>query len=405
MSYTAVMQRVRVAARPTVTVPDSEEEEEEDNRPTLPMEVELDGGYDEDSLSSSSSDEEEEEEEGEDEDEKRSLLLRVPRTQVRRVGRKSVAGKRPRKSLPQPVSKKAPRAAQKQQKKKKKRPRDPYDVAKEAYDNEGKRIEAINSKYRREIAKRSQPQYKAGTIKPSGSIAGKIAAIFRDRPDKDSIVATDEDLKRVLRVEEEKLVVFDIVLRKGQLTKDTDTLKRLHFTGYVVGEDPDPYPMGGHMQDEEHNPREANNPYDAARQTFDKQVGIRLKVGDLAFRLEVNGHDWQAEGAIEEIFYFLINKKAKDPHSMRKRPRRSQQPDPLRVAFDADIAREKADDSSESTWRAKYNYNRDVAIMHLGNYLMFLHTQLDQQMAPRETPIPLDILLGWLAPLQWNHIY
>ena len=435
MSQAFVNQRMRVAQRPTVLVHPSEEEEEEEE-PTLPM----DGyDYDEDDEEEEQEEEEEDEEEEEEEEEQEedeeeerergTLLLRVSNP----MARKSVALKAPRKTAMKSSSYRASPSPQKQRqqkqkddaekrqkkkkKKKKKRPRDPYDVAKENFDNEGDRIEAINAKFRREIARRSQPQYKEGIIKPAGDKPGKIVSVFRDRPDKASFIATDEDLKRVLRVEQEELVVFDIVLRRGQHTKVVNTLKTIHFTGYVVGDDPDPYPMGGAMPSggsQDNDRRYPNNDFAMAMVSFDNETSARLKVRDLRFRLEVNGIHWDNHGAIEEVFYFLINKSSKDPSAKKKRRGNLRRGagagnqvvvDPLREAFDKEIEAEKADITDEATWPGKYNYCRDVTIMQLGHYMSFLHARLDEQMGPREAPIPMDIIKGWLSTKLWNHIY
>ena len=421
------LQYPKVATRPSVIVHPSEEEDEEDEdqRPTLPMEVDLDGD-DDAAVALSFEDEEEDEEEEEDEDDDDDDDEADPYYAHRHPGptapvhsrystaRKSVGGKAPRKG---PVSRKIPRQHQHRggkgvppvPKKKKKRPRDTYVVAKETFDKEGGRVEKINSKFRSEIARRSQPQYKEGTIKPAGPKPGKIVSVFRDRPDKESIIGTAEELKCVLRVQQEEMRVFDIVLSRGQRTRVTDTLKTIHFTGYVVGLDPDPYPMGGIQPQEDK--RFVANLFASAFESFDRQAATGLKLHELSFRLEVNGHDWDDHGAIEELFYFLINKKSTDPSAKRRRPhaqrRGAAAADPLRRAFDEEIEREKADMSEKATWPATYNYCRDVTIMQLGNYMSFLHTQLDEQMGMRngEAPIPMDILKAWLATKMWSNLY
>jgi len=274
-------------------------------------------------------------------------------------------------------------------KKRKKPPRPPFDVAKGAYDRDAVKADRAKARFISEIANRAQTRYKEGVIKPAVDKPGKILVAFRDNTSRSGFIATQAQLDELLRVETFSLKVFDVVLKKGRSTQLVDTLKMLHITGMVQGEDPDQYPMGGHL------PPDADDGYYY-------QAPNPLSVEELTFWLEINGERFNEEGSIEEMFYFLINKKAAGPFS-RKRDVDDDDgaPDGARVVFDKNIVAEKC----AGGHGPPYNLCRDQTIMMLGNYLSFLHADLEEQMGHRTTFVSLPLIKRWLATQMWTHVY
>jgi hypothetical protein len=320
------------------------------------------------------------EEEQADEDEESAPEAAAPLVKADAL-RKSVSRKAPRSMKSPAIINKA--------RKKKKRPRDPFDVSKEAFDRDWIKAGKARTRFATEIANRAQTDYKETVIKPATNRHGKILFAFRDRPHKDSTIASRDQLDSVLRVQEQDLVIFNVVLKRGAKTKAVNTLKKLCITGHVRGEDPDPMAMGGALP-EDYDDGPYMNP------------GPVLTVGALDFWLEINGIPWGEEGAIEEMFYFLVSKKSSDSHNVNgEEEEEEEEGDPTRDAFDVKIEREK----DAGHYELNYNFCRDTTIAILGNYLSFLHAFLGDEMGHHITLIPFSCIKQWLSTLMWSNIY
>lgn len=271
-------------------------------------------------------------------------------------------------------------------KKKKKKPRDSLVVARERFNRDWDKAGVSVAHFASELANSAQTEYKGRVIKPATDRHIKILYAFRDKPYRDSTIASVDRLDAVLRGYLQYLVVFDVVLKRGAKTKLVNTLKKLHITGHVRGEDPDQLPMGGALPED-------YDPYEGGREP--------LKAKKLDFWLELNGVHWMEEGALEEMFYFLVNKKSADPNSARRPNRDDDGDDPTRAAFDDKIGREK----DAGHYELNYNFCRDTTITLLGNYLSFLHALLETEMGHHVPLISLHLILQWVRGLMFTHIY
>jgi len=182
--------------------------------------------------------------------------------------------------------------------KKKKKPRDTHTVAIEALPIKRKKYAAAKRRAHEETTRKFKDDWKDVIINPALDYVNKTIRAFRDRISRKSFIATTQELDDITSVEKESLVVFSIVLERGQNTVRQNTLMTLTIEGSVHGYNPDPMYMnvldGGTLSDQD-------PPESVAAEQLD-------------FTLLINGNSFHDKEAMYEILYFSDTRKVTKPH-------------------------------------------------------------------------------------------